>query len=172
MAKEDKRKKKNKDPSGPKQQTKKKGIAKVPVQQISQIMDNVEEEDTGPGPEVDMLDQLTGKPVAEDELLFAVPVIAPYNTVLNYKWVDFFLPNSYVSYIFSHVWLFRFKVKLTPGTGKRGKATKTAIAVFMKDKEITSREKDLLKAVKEETVARNIPGKVKISAPQIQKLKK
>lgn len=67
---------------------------------------------------------------------------------------------------------FRFKVKLTPGTGRRGKAAKTAMAVFIKDKEITSREKDLLKAVKEETIARNIPGKVKISAPQIQKLKK
>ena len=46
------------------------------------------------------------------------------------------------------------------------------MTVFMKDKEITSREKDLLKAVKEETIARNIPGKVKISAPQIQKFKK
>ncbi|XP_053985136.1 ribosome quality control complex subunit NEMF homolog isoform X2 [Hylaeus volcanicus] len=150
-AKEDKRKSKNKDPSGPKQQGKKKSMVKRQAPpQNTQIMDNIEEEDTGPGPEVDMLDQLTGKPVAEDELLFAVPVVAPYNTVLNYK----------------------FKVKLTPGTGKRGKAAKTAIAVFMKDKDITSREKDLLKAVKEETVARNIPGKVKISAPQIQKLKK
>ncbi|CAK9822472.1 Ribosome quality control complex subunit NEMF homolog [Anthophora retusa] len=149
-AKEDKRKHKNKDPSGPKQQTKKKGTMKPAPPQNSQIIDNIDEEDTGPGPEVDMLDQLTGKPVTEDELLFAVPVIAPYNTILNYK----------------------FKVKLTPGTGKRGKAAKTAVAVFMKDKEITSREKDLLKAVKEETIARNIPGKVKISAPQIQKLKK
>ncbi|CAK9813864.1 Ribosome quality control complex subunit NEMF homolog [Anthophora quadrimaculata] len=149
-AKEDKRKHKNKDPSGPKQQTKKKGTMKPAPPQNSQIIDNIDEEDTGPGPEVDMLDQLTGKPVIEDELLFAVPVIAPYNTILNYK----------------------FKVKLTPGTGKRGKAAKTAVAVFMKDKEITSREKDLLKAVKEETIARNIPGKVKISAPQIQKLKK
>ncbi|KOC59782.1 Nuclear export mediator factor NEMF like protein [Habropoda laboriosa] len=149
-AKEDKRKHKNKDPSGPKQQTKKKGTIKPAPPQNSQIVDNIDEEDTGPGPEVDMLDQLTGKPVIEDELLFAVPVIAPYNTILNYK----------------------FKVKLTPGTGKRGKAAKTAVAVFMKDKEITSREKDLLKAVKEETIARNIPGKVKISAPQIQKMKK
>ncbi|CAL7949854.1 unnamed protein product [Xylocopa violacea] len=149
--KEDKKKNKNKDPSGPKQQTKKKGGTRPSAPpQISQVVDNIEEEDTGPGPEVDMLDQFTGKPVIEDELLFAVPVIAPYNTVLNYK----------------------FKVKLTPGTGKRGKAAKTAVAVFMKDKEITSREKDLLKAVKEETIARNIPGKVKISAPQIQKLKK
>ncbi|XP_029046457.2 nuclear export mediator factor NEMF homolog [Osmia bicornis bicornis] len=149
-AKEDKKKNRNKDPSGPKQPTKKKGASKPVQPQNSQVVDNIEEEDTGPGPEVDMLDQLTGRPVTEDELLFAVPVIAPYNTLLNYK----------------------FKVKLTPGTGKRGKAAKTAVAVFMKDKEITSREKDLLKAVKEELVARNIPGKVKISAPQIQKLKK
>ncbi|XP_076284516.1 nuclear export mediator factor NEMF homolog Clbn [Lasioglossum baleicum] len=148
-AKEDKRKSKNKDPSGPKQQGKKKGPAKPPPPQNLQIVDN-EEEDNAPGPEVDMLDQLTGKPISEDELLFAVPVVAPYNTLLNYK----------------------FKVKLTPGTGKRGKAAKTAVTVFSKDKEITSREKDLLKAVKEETIARNIPGKVKISAPQIQKLKK
>lgn len=63
-------------------------------------------------------------------------------------------------------------MKLTPGTGKRGKAAKTAVAVFLKDKTITSREKDLLKSVKDESIARNIPGKVKISAPQIQKLKK
>ncbi|XP_078035178.1 nuclear export mediator factor NEMF homolog Clbn [Augochlora pura] len=149
VAKEDKRKSKNKDPSGPKQQKKKKGMARPPLLQNLQIMDN-DEEDTGPGPEVDMLDQLTGKPVPEDELLFAVPVVAPYNMLLNYK----------------------FKVKLTPGTGKRGKAAKTALSVFLKDREITSREKDLLKAVKEETIARNIPGKVKISAPQIQKLRK
>lgn len=150
MQKKIKKKNRNKDPSGPKQQTKKKSIMKSVPPQNSQIVENIEEEDTGPGPEIDMLDQLTGKPVTEDELLFAIPVVAPYNTVLNYK----------------------FKVKLTPGTGKRGKAAKTAMAVFMKDKEITLREKDLLKAVKEETVARNIPGKVKISAPQIQKLKK
>jgi len=49
------------------------------------VIDNVDDEDTGPVPEVDMLDQLTGRPFAEDELLFAVPVIAPYNTLLNYK---------------------------------------------------------------------------------------
>lgn len=35
--------------------------------------------------DVDMLDSLTGLPVPEDELLFAIPVVAPYNTLLNYK---------------------------------------------------------------------------------------
>ncbi|XP_011872509.1 PREDICTED: nuclear export mediator factor NEMF homolog [Vollenhovia emeryi] len=152
-AKEDKRKNRAKDPSGPKQQGKKKTNPNpkpnIPPQSMH-VIDNVDDEDAGPIPEVDMLDQLTGKPFLEDELLFAVPVVAPYNTLQNYK----------------------FKVKLTPGIGKRGKAAKTAIAVFLRDKEISSREKDLLKAIKDETIARNIPGKVKISAPQIQKLKK
>lgn len=60
-------------------------MAKPVASQNIQIAENIEEEDPGPGPEVNMLDQLTGKPVSEDELLFAVPVIAPYNTVLNYK---------------------------------------------------------------------------------------
>lgn len=100
--------------------------------------------------DVDMLDSLTGMPVPEDELLFAIPVVAPYNTLLNYK----------------------FKVKLTPGTGKRGKAAKTAINMFVRERTTTAREKDLIRSVKDENLARNLPGKVKLSAPQLQKLRK
>lgn len=66
----------------------------------------------------------------------------------------------------------RFKVKLTPGTSKRGKASKTAVNMFIQDKSTTQREKDLLKAVKDEQIARNLPGKVKLSAPRLQNLKK
>jgi len=36
--------------------------------------------------EVQMLDSLTGIPFPEDELLFAVPVVAPYNALTNYKY--------------------------------------------------------------------------------------
>nr|CAD7402804.1 unnamed protein product [Timema poppensis] len=100
--------------------------------------------------DIDMLDSLTGLPLAEDELLFAVPVVAPYNVLLNYK----------------------FKVKLTPGTGKRGKAARTALNMFLKDRNTSSREKDLIRSVKDENLARNLPGKVKLSAPQMQKLRK
>ncbi|PSN48253.1 Nuclear export mediator factor Nemf [Blattella germanica] len=100
--------------------------------------------------DTDMLDSLTGNPVVEDELLFAIPVVAPYTTLHNYK----------------------FKVKLTPGTGKRGKAAKTAINIFLKDRATTAREKDLIRSVKDENLARNLPGKVKLSAPQLQKLKR
>jgi predicted ribosome quality control (RQC) complex YloA/Tae2 family protein len=100
--------------------------------------------------DVDMLDSLTGIPVPDDELLFAIPVVAPYNTLHNFK----------------------FKVKLTPGTGKRGKAAKTAVNMFLKERTTTAREKDLIRSVRDENLARNLPGKVKLSAPQLQKLRK
>lgn len=51
----------------------------VTAQQHVRNMENADDEDTGLTPEIDMLDQSTGKPMAEDELLFAVSVIAPYN---------------------------------------------------------------------------------------------
>lgn len=63
-------------------------------------------------------------------------------------------------------------MKLTPGTGKRGKASKTAVSVFLRDRTASPREKDLLRSVKDENVARNLPGKVKVSAPKIQNLRK
>jgi len=108
-----------------------------------------EEEERVVDDETSMLTGLTGIPVTEDELLFAVPVVAPYSTILNYK----------------------YKVKLTPGTGKRGKACKTALAMFLGDKAALAREKDLLKSVKDQDLARNLPGKVKLSAPHLQKAK-
>ncbi|XP_039446062.1 ribosome quality control complex subunit NEMF homolog [Culex pipiens pallens] len=122
---------------------------KPPPRQKAADLEEVPD-DTPAAADVDMLDSLTGCPHEEDELLFAIPVVAPYQSLHSYK----------------------FKVKLTPGTGKRGKASKTALQIFLKDKQCSHREKDLLKAVKDETLARNIPGKVKLSAPQMQKVKK
>ncbi|KAH8383938.1 hypothetical protein KR009_011371 [Drosophila setifemur] len=111
----------------------------------------LEDADDAPaGGDVDILNSLTGQPHEGDELLFAIPVVAPYQALQNYK----------------------FKVKLTPGTGKRGKAAKLALNIFAKEKGCNTREKDLLKSIKEESLARNIPGKVKLSAPQLQKYHK
>ncbi|XP_014674957.1 PREDICTED: nuclear export mediator factor NEMF-like [Priapulus caudatus] len=102
-----------------------------------------------PAEAVDLLDSLTGCPLADDILLFAVPVCAPYSAMSNYK----------------------HKVKLIPGNNKRGKAAKTAIAMFSRDRETMTREKDLFKGVKDADVSRNIPGKVKMSAPNLHKAK-
>lgn len=61
---------------------------------------------------------------------------------------------------------------MTPGTGRRGKAAKTAINMFLRERGTTAREKDLIRSVKDENLARNLPGTVKLSAPQLQKLRK
>ena len=45
------------------------------------------------------LDALTGAPLPEDVLIFAIPVCAPYSAMSAFK----------------------YRVKLVPGTGKRGK---------------------------------------------------
>jgi len=50
------------------------------------------------------LDALTGQPKPDDVLLFALPMCAPYNALANYK----------------------YRVKLTPGTQKKGKGTAVA----------------------------------------------
>ncbi|XP_066142754.1 ribosome quality control complex subunit NEMF homolog [Euwallacea fornicatus] len=123
---------------------------RTPRLQVPKDCNDLDDDEPTVQADVDMVNALTGIPLEADELLFAVPVIAPYNTLANYK----------------------FKVKLTPGTAKRGKAAKTAVSMFFKDRSITSREKDLLKAVKDEQLARNIPGKVKLSAPKMQNLRK
>ncbi|NWJ01188.1 NEMF factor, partial [Crypturellus undulatus] len=66
----------------------------------------------------------------------------------------------------------RYKVKLTPGTQKKGKAAKIALHNFMQSKEATAREKDLFRSVKDTDLSRNIPGKVKVSAPNLLNRKK
>ncbi|KAL5237845.1 hypothetical protein ACI65C_005255 [Semiaphis heraclei] len=98
--------------------------------------------------ETQMLDSLTGVPYPEDELLFAVPVVAPYTALTNYK----------------------YKLKLTPGNTKRGKASKTCLNLFLKDKTSTTREKNLMKSVNVQDIARNIPNGVKLSAPSLSKV--
>jgi len=65
-------------------------------------------------------------------------VCAPYNCIQNYK----------------------HKVKLNPGTTKRGQAVKTALEIFQRDKTTSAREKDMIKSMKDQDVSRNMPGKV------------
>ncbi|NWX23223.1 NEMF factor, partial [Aegotheles bennettii] len=103
-----------------------------------------------------LLDSLTGQPHPEDILLFAVPICAPYTAMTNYK----------------------YKVKLTPGTQKKGKAAKIALHNFMQSKEASAREKDLFRSLllfdvlQDTDLSRNIPGKVKVSAPHLLNRKK
>ncbi|XP_053923247.1 ribosome quality control complex subunit NEMF [Cuculus canorus] len=120
---------------------------------LEEQQDEKEEQDQDqPGVEegAALLDSLTGQPHPEDIVLFAVPICAPYTAMTNYK----------------------YKVKLTPGTQKKGKAAKIALHNFMQSKEATAREKDLFRSVKDTDLSRNIPGKVKVSAPHLLNMKK
>ncbi|KAH1014684.1 hypothetical protein HUJ05_012526 [Dendroctonus ponderosae] len=101
---------------------------RMPRPQEPKEANDLEDDEPVVQADVEIINAFTGIPAEDDELLFAIPVIAPYNTLSSYK----------------------FKVKLTPGISKKGKASKTAVSMFMKDKATTPREKDLLKAVKDE----------------------
>jgi hypothetical protein len=95
------------------------------------------------------LDSLTGCPRADDVLMYAVPVCGPYAALANYK----------------------FKVKLTPGTLKKGKAAKQAVELLVRGGEVLPRERDLMRAVPDAEVVACMVGTVKISASGLQQLK-
>ncbi|XP_072545946.1 ribosome quality control complex subunit NEMF isoform X2 [Salminus brasiliensis] len=120
------------------------------TEQEDKEADDLDQENPGAEEGENFLDSLTGQPHPEDVLLFAVPVCAPYTALSNYK----------------------HKVKLTPGTQKKGKAARTAVLSFMRAKETSTREKDLLRSVKDTDLSRNMPGKMKVSAPNLLAAKK
>lgn len=95
------------------------------------------------------VDYLTGNPLPNDILLYAVPVCGPYNAVQSYK----------------------YRVKIIPGPVKKGKAAKTAMNLFSHMSEATSREKELMKACTDPELVAAIIGNVKISAAGLTQLK-
>lgn len=86
------------------------------------------------------MNDLTSQPKPDDTIHFAIPIAAPYSTMHNYK----------------------FKVKMQPGTTKKGKAARTALNIFLNEKGVTPYEKDLMNAVNESELFKNLPGKVKL----------
>lgn len=68
--------------------------------EIQNILDEEGILDEEEGKQADEIDKLTGKPTSEDVLLYAVPVCGPYSAIRSFK----------------------YSVKLTPGTMKKGTA--------------------------------------------------
>ncbi|KAI9500098.1 fibronectin-binding protein A N-terminus-domain-containing protein [Coemansia spiralis] len=119
-----------------------------------------------------VLDTLTSTPLPGDNLSFAIPVCAPYSALSSYK----------------------YRVKLVPGTMKKGRACKMALTVVLtaadgnKPKSVHSsstdeaeqlelevvlanREKELMKAVPEPEMIAQMLGKVKVTAPNMESIK-
>ncbi|GLT34754.1 hypothetical protein SLA2020_092530 [Shorea laevis] len=95
------------------------------------------------------VDYLTGNPLPSDILLYAVPVCGPYNALQSYK----------------------YRVKIIPGSAKKGKAAKTAMNLFSHMPEATNREKELMKACTDPELVAAIIGNVKITAAGLTQLK-
>ncbi|GER28419.1 nuclear export mediator factor Nemf [Striga asiatica] len=95
------------------------------------------------------VDYLTGNPLPNDVLLYAVPVCGPYNALQSYK----------------------YRVKIIPGTLKKGKAAKTAMNLFSHTAEATMREKELMKACTDSELVAAIISNVKVSAAGLTQLK-
>ena len=108
-----------------------------------------DEEDNEKDEPIDFLDSLIVDPAAEDSVIFGIPLVAPYTVMSACK----------------------YKCKLTPGTTKKGRACKTILDMFSRDKAATLQEKNVFKSLKDVDLTINIPGKVKISAPNLYKRK-
>ncbi|TPX46340.1 hypothetical protein SeMB42_g03741 [Synchytrium endobioticum] len=84
------------------------------------------------------LDSLTGNPHEDDTVLFAMPVCAPFSALIKYK----------------------FRVKLVPGSLKKGKAAKSALEAFVKM--ATPVEKELIRRIPETESVQTMMAKCKL----------
>ena len=93
------------------------------------------------------LRQLTGQPFEQDRASFALPVCAPFSVLVSYK----------------------YRIKLTPGTQKRGKTVKDCANVLLKAPFASEHEKSAVREAlgkKIEDCSRTLPqGGCKITLP-------
>ncbi|KAL0030916.1 hypothetical protein WJX79_000862 [Trebouxia sp. C0005] len=120
-------------------------------QEIAALLaeENVEVLDPEDRDRLTQLDSLTGVPRPDDVLLFAVPVCAPYSALQGYK----------------------YKLKLTPGTQRKGKAARQAVELLSRQPDTPVREKDFIKAVPDMDMINAFVGTVKLSMPGLVKIK-
>lgn len=120
------------------------------------IIEDDGENDGGPVDDTAEIGKLTGKPQQNDLVLYALPICAPYHTLRNYT----------------------YRVKLTPGSQRRGKASKQCIEMFNRtdarsiDRTAINHYLELIKGVNVNDWAQIICGDVKISAAGASKVMK
>jgi hypothetical protein len=91
----------------------------------------------------EIVNRLVSAPLKDDEILYAMPVCAPLvaSNALKYR------------------------MKLTPGSQKKGKATKLALDILIRAPFATPAERAALKAISEPDASTTLPGGVKVSYP-------
>ena len=127
---------------------------KADATMVDEKEEEEEEKDEDEIDDTEVLNKLTGKPLGEDLVLFAVPVLAPYQTVSQYS----------------------YRVKLTPGSLKRGKAAKQCLEMLSRPPGKAGANEDrniqMIKRVDDNDWIQALVGDVKISAPGASKVTK
>lgn len=90
----------------------------------------------------------TPAPKPNDILLYAMAVCAPYEALSDYK----------------------YRVKITPGTLKKGKAANLALHIYLQNSDLSDLEKELIKAIPEAEMTQVMISNGKIQAPGLQNL--
>eukprot|EP00747_Dinoflagellata_sp_TGD_P081905 gnl/TRDRNA2_/TRDRNA2_161489_c1_seq1.p1 gnl/TRDRNA2_/TRDRNA2_161489_c1~~gnl/TRDRNA2_/TRDRNA2_161489_c1_seq1.p1 ORF type:complete len:328 (+),score=109.66 gnl/TRDRNA2_/TRDRNA2_161489_c1_seq1:27-986(+) len=98
--------------------------------------------------QLEQLDILTGQPHTEDEVLYMLPMVAPYCALSG--------PYAY-------------RIKLTPGTMKKGQAARTGLKMFEAQLALPA-WKQLIQTIPEQETAGLLCGTCKLSMPGMQKL--
>ena len=87
--------------------------------------------------------------IVSDQLLFAIPMLAPYSTINTNK----------------------YKAKVTPGTLKRGRAQKTIRQLFLSQNSKTQQhESNLIKAVSDNDMTMTLINSCRVMAPGLTKI--
>lgn len=92
--------------------------------------------------DVSEIDKLTGLPTRKDLFNFAIPMLAPYSTIQSYK----------------------YKVKITPGTQKRGRVQKTIKDLFVKLAKESKLETQMVKAIPDTEMTMVLVNNCKVAA--------
>ena len=87
-------------------------------------------------------------PKEEDTILEVLTVCAPFMTLLKYK----------------------YKVKLVPGTLKRGKVLKLVLDIFKSQKNMLDQEKNLIRSILDKDAILQISGPSKVQASGLVKI--
>jgi len=92
--------------------------------------------------DISELDKLTGHPSRKDTLLFAIPMLAPYSTIQANK----------------------YKVKITPGTQKRGRCQKVIKDLFIRNAKESKIETQQIKSIADTDMTMVMINNCKVAA--------
>lgn len=109
---------------------------------IAQIMKEEEINLVPEDQDISELDKLTGLPSRKDTLLFGVPMLAPYSTIQSFK----------------------YKVKIMPGTQKRGRVQKTIKDLFVKIAKESKIETQQVKSIPDTDMVMVLVNNCKVAA--------